>query len=712
MQPTRSLRHNASVRSAASTSVAQRHQQSTSGGADKAYDAVLSKAAAKHAFELAIASSSANETGYTHGGLNTGSSMSTGRRQERHVFPRRLSARTGSNRRSVLSETGLTRSKTVGPSSTFVPIGGKEDDSDSSTVGYATLARSASVGANNFARARSVQSFKSGGYSRSETITSPPCSPISTGSMTAATSSLRKDSFLRGGDEFAEVGYRNNPRLRKKYEKKLAAAAKKMEKAERAEKADNGSDRGGNAFIKGVKKMFTFASLNAKNGGVQREVSDEDERGTYSALTTTTSEFTSPRSVIASHAPIPPQQVSSRQAYYRPASQAGYTFSRRTSFAQSMRRVHVDDDEGSFDVTMPALGILKDKTNNNLQDPWITSRMSSYASTDPFLSAAVRETPSPPPLPTTQPLRRKPSLFRKPLMGQITPERAYSTIIRRIQSRGTDTASHVSAATAPAEQTATLRQQHSVPRHSPFTQRTLTDLDGNQVAARQLPESSNVSFDSSISSRYLRREDPAFSTMRLINTESRPTAASAFEHQHPATIPTENTNSQNPVARPDRLNRFFSTTSTGSLAAALPPPPTTILTPAAVSPQSTGDTAASWANANPFRSRVRPQEISSLFPYYGVTRRATSTTASGTSRSRWHHCQDGNVLDCPPSIDIGDINSSEDAVIFRGGTASISRFSTASEGRAGESEHTAGVVDGTLRDLISDAVAMQFGPAW
>ncbi|KAK9322598.1 hypothetical protein V1517DRAFT_322958 [Lipomyces orientalis] len=711
MQPTRSLRHNASVRSVASKSVSQRHQQSTSGGADKAYDAVLSTAAAKHAFELAIASSSVNETGYTRGGLNTGSSMSTGRRQERHAFPRRLSTRTGSYRRSVLSDTGLTRSKTVGPGSTFVPIGGKEDDNDSSTVGYGTLARSASAGANNFARARSFQSFKPGGYSRSAAITSPPCSPVSTGSTTAATSSLRKDSFLRGGDEFAEVGYRNNPHLRKKYEKKFAAAAKKAEKADRAEKTDNGSDRASNAFIKGVKKMFTFASLNAKNGRVQRKVSDEDERGTYSALTTT-SEFTSPRSVIESHSPIPPQQVSSRQAYYRPVSQAGYTFSRRTSFAQSMRRVHVDDDEGSFDVNMPALGILKDKTNNNLQDPWIASRMSSYASTDPFLSAAVRETLSPPPLPTTQPLRRKSSLFRKPMMRQITPQRAYSSIIRRTQSRGTDTASQFSAVTASAEQTATQRQQHADARLSPFTQRTLSNLDGNQVAARQLSESSNASFDSSISSRDLRREDPAFSTIRLINTESRPTAASTFEHQHPATIPTENTNSQNPVARPDRLNRFFSTTSTGSLAASLPPPPTSTLTPVAVSPQSTGDTAASWANANPFRSRIRPQEISSLFPYYGVTRRATSTTASGTSRSRWHNWPDGNVHDCPQSIDIGDINSSEDAVIFRGGTASLSRFSGASDGRGGVSDHTAGVIDGTLRDSISDAVAMQFGPTW
>ncbi|KAK9354084.1 hypothetical protein V1523DRAFT_408992 [Lipomyces doorenjongii] len=696
MKPTRSLRHNASVRSTASTSLSKHHQHSTGGGADKAYNTVLSKAAAKHAFELSIGSSSAREAGNTRGGLNRASSTSSGKRQERMALSRGFSTRTESYRRSVQSETGLARAKTVGPGSTLVPLRGNECNTHRTALGQTALDRSASAGGSSLVRARSVQSFQSGGMSGSATMTSR-YSTISMGSTPAAT---RRDSFLRGGDEFAEVEYRNNPRLRKKHEKKLAAAVKKAEKIEMAERRETGSDRGGNAFIKGVKKMFSFASSNAKNGGAEREVADEDERGTYTVLTTT-SEFTSPRSNVESNTPIPPQQVSSRQAYYRPASQMGYSFSRRASFAQSMRRVHVDDDGGSFEVNMPALGVLKDKTNSN-QEAWMTSRMSSYTSTDPFLSAVARETSSPPPLSSTQPLRRKPSLLRKPLARHLTPDRVYSAIMRRIQSRDADSVSPVSHVTA---ETTIQRQQDTVPLRSPLTQCNLTDLNMNEVAARQLAESVNFS----ISSRDLRREPNAFSTIRIVNTELRATAASAFERQHQATIPTENTNSQHSLGRPDRLNRFCSTASTRSVAAALPPPPTEIETPLAVTPQNTGDTAASWASANPFRSHTRPQEISSLFPYYGVTMRATSTTTSETTPLRFRQWQYGNVPDSPQAL---HINPSEDTVIFRGGTASISHSRAASEVRAGENEQAARIVERTLRDSISDAVDMQFGAAW
>ncbi|KAK9332321.1 hypothetical protein V1520DRAFT_335221 [Lipomyces starkeyi] len=700
MKPTRSLRHNASVRSVASTSVSRQHQHSTSGGADKAYDTVLSKAAAKHAFELSMASSSVRENGNTPGGLNRATSTSSGKRQERMALSRGFSTRTESYRRSVQSEAGLARSKTVGPSSKVVPIGGKECSTHRTTLGGTAIARSVSAGASSLVRVRSIQSFQSGGMSRSATMTSR-YSTISIGSTPAAT---RRDSFLRGGDEFAEVEYRNNPRLRKKHEKKLAAAVKKAE-TEKVERRETGSDRGGNAFIKGVKKMFSFASSNAKNVGAQREVTDEDERGTYTVLTTT-SEFTSPRSNVESHTPIPPQQVSSRQAYYRPASQVGYAFSRRASFAQSMSRVHVDDYGGSFEVNVPALGVLKDKTNSN-QEAWMTSRMSSYTSTDPFLSAVARETPSPPPLPSTQPLRHKTSLLRKPLARHLTPDRVYSAIMRRIQSRDVDTVSQVSPVTAETPATIIQRQQHTVPRRSPLTQCNLTDLNINEVAARQLSESSDMSFNFSISSRDLGREPNAFSTIRIVNTELRATAAGAFERQHPATIPTENTNSQNPLGRSDRLNRFCSTASTVSVATALPPPPTEIETPLAVTPQNTGDTAASWASANPFRSHTR--EISSLFPYYGVTRRATSTTTSETTPLRFRQWQYGNVPDSPQAL---HINPNEDTVIFRGGTASISHSRAASEVRAGETEQAARIVERTLRDSISDAVDMQFGAAW
>ncbi|KAK9389592.1 hypothetical protein V1515DRAFT_593829 [Lipomyces mesembrius] len=700
MKPTRSLRHNASVRSVASTSVSKHHQHSTSGGADKAYNTVLSKAAAKHAFELSIASSSMRENGNTRVGLNRASSTSSGKRQERMALSRGLSTRTESYRRSAQSEAGLSRSKTVGPGSTLVPIGGKECNTH--RTGHAALARSASAGASSLVRARSVQSFQSGGMSRSATMTSR-YSTISIGSTPAAT---RRDSFLRGGDEFAEVEYRNNPRLRKKHEKKLAAAVKKAEKTEKAERRETGSDRGGNAFIKGVKKMFSFASSNAKNGAAEREVTDEDERGTYTVLTTT-SEFTSPRSNVESHTPIPPQQVSSRQAYYRPTSQVGYAFSRRASFAQSMRRVHVDDDGGSFEVNMPGLGVLKDKTNSN-QEAWMKSRMSSYTSTDPFLSAVARETPSPP-LSSTQPLRRKPSLLRKPLARHLTPDRVYSAIMRRIQSRDADSVSQVSPVTAETSATTIQTQQHTAPRRSPLTQCNLTDLTLNEVTARQLAESSDMSFNFSISSRDLRREPNAFSTIRIVNTELRATAASAFERQHQAAIPTENTNSQSPLGRPDRLNRFCSTASTRSEGAALQAPPTELETPLSVTPQNTGDTAASWASANPFRSHTRPQEISSLFPYYGVTMRATSTTASEATPLRFRQWQYGNVPDSPQAL---HINPSEDTVIFRGSTASISHSRAASEVRAGENEQAARIVERTLRDSISDAVDMQFGAAW
>ncbi|KAK9375362.1 uncharacterized protein V1513DRAFT_30525 [Lipomyces chichibuensis] len=704
MKPTRSLRHNASVRSVASTSVSRHHQHSSSGGADKAYDTVLSKAAAKHAFELSIASSSVRENGNTRGGLNRASSTSSGKRQERMALSRGFSTRTESYRRSVQCEAGLARSQTVGPSSTLVPIGGRECKNHRTTLGQTALARSASAGASSLVRARSVQSFESRGVSRSATMTSR-YSTISIGSTPAAT---RRDSFLRGGDEFAEVEYRNNPRLRKKHEKKLAAAVKKAEKTEKAEKRETGSDRGGHAFIKGVKKMFSFASSNTKNGGAQREVADEDERGTYTVLTTT-SKFTSPRSNVESHTPIPPQQVSSRQAYYRPASQVGYAFSRRTSFAQSMRGVLVDDDGASVDVNVPAPGVLKDKTNSN-QEAWMTSRMSSYTSTDPFLSAVARETPSPPPLPSTQPLRRKSSLLRKPLARHLTPDRVYSAIMRRIQSRDADTVSRVSPLTAETPATTMQRQQHTVPRSSPLTQCNLTDLNMNEIAARQLSESSDMSFNFSISTRDLRKEPNAFSTIRIVNAGLRATAASAFEPQHPTTVTTENTSSPNPLGRPDGLNRFCSTASNGSVATALPPSSTEIKAPLAVTPQNTGDTAASWASANPFRSHTRPLEISSLFPYYGVTRQATSMATSETTPLRFHQWQYGNVPDSPQAL---HINHSEDTVIFRGGTASIRSSRVASEvSRAGENEQAARIVEMTLRDSISDAVDMQFGAAW
>ncbi|KAK9241208.1 hypothetical protein V1525DRAFT_392444 [Lipomyces kononenkoae] len=703
MKQSRSLRHNATMRSVASPSSSPRHQQSASGAADKSYDAVLSKAAAKHAFELSIASSSMNDNGLAQGGLNRASSTTSGERQ-RSTLTRGLSTRSGWHRRSVQSQSGLTRSKTVGPSTTSVRIrGGEECNSCRTTVDDLTLSRSASVGTNGFVRARSVQSLRSGGIARSETLASR-CSAVSLGSTPTAT---RKKSFLRGGDEFAEVEYRNNPRLIKKREKKLAAEVKKAEKVEKRDTTE--SDRGSNAFIKGFKKMFNFASSNAKNVGSARQLTDEDDRGTYTVLTTT-SQFTSPRRNIGSHTQIPPQQVSSRQAYYGPISYVGYPLSRRTSFAQSMRRVHVDDAEAAgFEVTMPALGILKDKTNSNIPDTSMTSRMSSYTSTDPFLSTVARETIPEPPLQPTQPLRTKSGLLRKPLPRQVTPNRVYSAIMRRIQNQDTDTGSRYVPVTAETPPTIMRQEEQIVPRHSPVTRSSLTDLTRDQVAARQLSnQSSGMPFNFSDCSQGLRKEPTALSTIRIVDTESHAPAPSVYEHQNSPTMATENFNSPSPAARSDRLSMFFSTSNTGSatVAATLATEPNT---PLAVTPQSTGNTAASWASANPFRTYTRPQEISSLFPYYGVTTRATSTTTSETTFSRFRSWQHGNVPDSPQAL---HTNPSEDTVIFRGGTASISHSGAATDGRAGENEQGARLVERTLRDSISDAVDMQFGAAW
>ncbi|KAK9368803.1 hypothetical protein V1509DRAFT_622873 [Lipomyces kononenkoae] len=703
MKQTRSLRHNAATRSVASPSSPTRHQQSASGAADKSYDTVLSKAAAKHAFELSIASSSSvNENGYTMGGgLNRASSTKSGERQQRSTVSRELSTRTGSYRRSVQSETGLSRSKSVGLGMTSVRgIGGKECKSGMDGL---TLSRSASVGANGFARARSVQSLRSGGITRSETLASR-CSVTSLVSTPTPTATRQK-SFLRGGDEFAEVEYRNNPRLLKTREKKIAAEAKKVEKVEKKDTID--TDRGSNAFIKGFKKMFNFASSNAKNAGTARQPTDEDDRGTYTGLTTT-SQFTSLRSNISGHSPIPPQQVSSRQAYYRPVSYAGYPLSRRTSFAQSMRRVHVDDGQtGSFEVTMPPLGILKDKTNSNIQDTsMMTSRMSSYTSTDPFLSNVAREMISDPPLQPTQPLRTKPSLLRKHLARHLTPNHVYSAIVRRIQNQDKDTASRYSPAITDTPATIIRREEQTLARRSPATWSSVADPTRNQVAAMQLSQSNDMRVNYSDSSRGLRKEPTTLSTIRVVDTESRGSVPNVFDRQNLATIAAENSNSANPPARSDGLNLFFSASNTDSGAAAVPlvTEPHTPLTP-----QRTGNTAASWASANPFRAYNRPQEISGLFPYYGVTTRATSTTTSEAAFSRFRAWQHGNVQDSPQAL---HTNPGEDTIIFRGGTASLSHSGATAEVRVGENEQGARLVERTLRDSISDAVDMQFGAAW
>ncbi|KAK9456707.1 hypothetical protein V1511DRAFT_477210 [Dipodascopsis uninucleata] len=736
-------------------------------GSGNEYDTVLSKAAARYAYELAAASAPAspvapapksNRSSTMNYSLSrNGSLRSVGRDGEVGGFKRSSTMTSGSymSRRNTISGSLRSTSNNFAPAGSVGYSGEKVSGSGHDNRVFSSktsLSRANSTPANYYGfRANESGTTMNGNESSRYTSYG---NDSQYAAAAASSASTRSHSFLRRGYELPESDAKNGSKLRKKLEKKAVASIKSLRNSN-ISSAFNQS----RAILKGMKKIFSFGhKSSSQDTTLDSKVYGGRTRSTYgmarrSMISTGRNSGIDDLMVHSEDIHIPPQQVMSRQAYYRPVSRASTTdldYSPRYDCYASNYSPNVS----------PVTPVLKDKTNNNfiIEPMWSASRTSSYASTDRYMTSptsGMTSATSTAAVPSTASATNSTAkFFSKPLTRPIAPERVYSALMHQIRNGSSnpsiDNIDHrsplapSSTAIAAASTATRLRENQQNLHYSSLMSDRVAPASMETTGRQTLRDITDTSHASSRRVSIVTGNDGnGFSTIRIIHNEPRPTAAGAFDRQQlqqtgssRQRMASENINTQNSITLNDRIHRFVSSTSTGSTSAALPPPPASTSPPSStarhpipMSPQMTGATATSWANMNPsesdtssqtemYRSSRRSQEISTFFPYYGVSRRTTSNN----TKSKWRDWQSGNsITDNVHSENRGivtmDIASDDESgsVIFRGGGSDKQPEIDRSAAR------TTSDTDTTIRnshrqtdyhDSISDAVNYQFGPSW
>ncbi|KAK9479471.1 hypothetical protein V1514DRAFT_327995 [Lipomyces japonicus] len=499
-------------------------------------------------------------------------------------------------------------------------------------------------------------------------------------------------SFLRGGDDFIEISLRrqnemtsNNHKISNDAFKQIPAALPKAK----------------NSLLNAIKNFFSFKQYNHSANMILKQ-----SNAPFTGFET------GPRRRTGAKLQIPPQHVESRLSHYRALStgknNGNPTASRRRSSDLWMPDRNLQQrampSRGSVSEAADNSTILQDKTNRTVlfDGTWVRpSRNSSYGSAHQFALEPAR--------------LAEHSVFSRPLPNNVSPQRVYSALIRRLNNSDETVKSSVSSAAVVAAVAATSRS-HSLSRQPSLSDGAIRKAQSDisysipdsvqvQIKSRNVSHSSmgkSVSLLEPVPEEVLSADvPPGKSSIRIVQ----PT-----QEEYEAQLSKPRTN----ITTADRLYMFFSDPSSGSNLS--PPKTRTSNKPSAevVLPQNTGATAVSWAASKPSNMAARVpsrREISSFFPNYDVITTAPARSTSITSKSQWRQWQDGNVFDnlSSPKSD----EASEFAVTGRhhiGGVLSPIQNEQADTKK--ENEQVLDIFSQSINESISKAVDLQFGSLW